>query len=427
MKIDKKLLEKSQVELTIELTVEEFKLYLDQAVKKISENTKIEGFRPGNAPYDILKQKVGEGTIYESALELGAGKILKDVYEKEDITPVGHPKFEIVKLVPNNPIVFKATIPVLPAITELADYEKIEVQKKEVKIDEKEVEKVLVDLQRMQMTEEEVDKPVEKEDKVVIDMNILIDNVPMEGGDAKDYGVFLSEDHYIPGFNEKLLGIKKGETREFKLSFPKDHYQKNYAGKEADFKVVCKTIFKLALPELNDSFAEKMGQKTIDNLKDLIRKNIQSEAEAKENQRQEIEMLDKLVEKSKFEDIPEVLINNELERMIQEFKVGIMRQGIPFEDYLKKINKSLVQLKLDFSPQAVKRIKVSLAIREVAKKEDIKISEEEVAEQIEKEMNFAKDNPERQKQIKTLEYADYMRAILTNRKVIELLKSKIVK
>lgn len=427
MKIDKKQLPKSLTELTIEITTEEFEPYLKEAAKKISSEHKFEGFRPGNAPYNIVKQRVGEGTIYETALEQGARKILAEICEKEEINPVGHPKFDILKLVPGNPVSFKVTIPILPKITELADYEKIEVKKKEINVKEEEVEKVINDLQKMQQEEKETDRPAGKEDKVIIDMSILVDNVPIEGGDAKDYGVYLSEDHYILGFNEKLIGIKIGETREFKLKFPKEHYQKNFAGKEADFKVICKNIFELIPPKIDDNFAEKMGQKTVKDLKELIRKNIQTEAETKENQRQEIEMLNKIVEKSKFEDIPEVLLNNETERMIAELQNGITRQGIPFEEYLKNIKKTIPQLKLDFAPQAVQRVKVSLVIREVAQKENIKADDKEVAEEIEKEMNFAKHDVEKQKQIRMTEYEDYVRAILTNRKVIELLKSKTIK
>ncbi|MEA3272663.1 MAG: trigger factor [Patescibacteria group bacterium] len=427
MQITKNNLPKSLVEITIELSTEEFEPHLKEAAKKISSEHKFEGFRPGNAPYDVVKNRVGEGTIYETALEHGARKILAEVCQKENINPVGHPEFDILKLVPKNPVSFKVTIPVLPKVIELADYEKLEIKKKEAKIKDEDIEKVLKDLQKMQTVEKETDKSAGKEDKVVIDMSISVDNVPIDGGDSKDYGVYLSEEHYIPGFNEKLVGIKKDETKEFKLKFPKEHYQKNFAGKEADFKVTCKNVFELTLPPVDDKLAEKMGQKTLNDLKDMIRKNMQSEAETKESQRQEIEMLEKISEKSKFEDVPEVLLNNEVERMLEEIKNGITKQGMLFEDYLKQINKTIIQLKLDFTPQAVKRIKTSLVIREIAQKENIKVDEKEIAEAIEKEMDFAKEDAEKQKQIRTPEYADYMRAILTNRKVIELLKSKIVK
>ncbi len=427
MDINTKKLPKSEVEVVIELTEKEFEPHLKEAAKKISEDVKIEGFRPGNAPYDLIKQRVGEAAIYESAFEMAARRFLAEACEKEKIEPIGQPKFELLKLVPGNPVSFKVTLPVIPKVLEIADLEKIEIKRKEINADEKEVEKVLTDIVKMQMAEKEVDREAKKEDKVVIDMEIMRNGVVIEGGAAKNHSVYLSEPYYVPGFADKLVGIKKDETREFKLKFPAEHYQKDLAGAEVDYKVKCLSVWELVPPEMDDKFAAGLGQKTMADLRDLIKKNIQNEMEQKEAQRQEIEMLEKIVEKSNFEDIPEVLLNREADRMVHELEHNIARQGMNFEDYLKHINKSIPQLKLDFTPQAVKRIKVSLIIKEIGDKEKVEVSDKEVAEEVEKMMNENKENPEQQKTIRSEEYADYIKALLKNRKVIEMLKGKMVK
>jgi trigger factor len=427
MDIKVKKLPKSEVEVIIDLTEKEFEPHLNEAAKKISEDVKIEGFRPGNAPYDLIKQRVGEAAIYETAFEMAARRFLAEACEKEKIEPIGQPKFELLKLVPGNPVSFKVTLPVIPRVLELADLEKIEVKKKETKADEKEVDKVLADIQKMQMTEKEIDREAKKEDKVLIDMEIMRDGVVIEGGAAKNHSVYLSEAYYVPGFADKLVGIKKDETREFTLKFPADHYQKTLAGAEVVYKVKCLSVWELVPPELDDKFAAGLGQKSMADLRDLIKKNVQNEMDMKEAQRQEIEMLEKIVEKSEFEDMPELLLNREVDRMIHELEHNIAHQGMNFEDYLKNINKSIPQLKLDLAPQAIKRIKVSLVIKEIGDREKVEASDKEVAEELEKMMNENKENPEQQKTIRSEEYADYIRALLKNRKVIELLKGKIVK
>ncbi|MBU4421885.1 trigger factor [Candidatus Parcubacteria bacterium] len=423
MKVDIKNLEKSQVELTIELSWDEVKPYLERASEELSQKSKIEGFRPGKAPYDIVRARFGEHAILEAAAEKIIMKNFLTAVKEKNLETVGQPHIDMEKMAVSNPFIFKATVSLLPKTT-LGEYKNLEIKKEETKITDEKVKEALDGLTKMQSKELLKDGPAEKEDKIIVDMDILKDNVPIEGGQAKDMAVYLSEAHYIPGFNEEVLGLKKGDEKEFDLNFPEEHYQKHLSGAKVHFKVKAKDVYKIEAPELNEEFAKTLGQKSIEDLTALIRKNLEHEEMHKTEEKWEISILNKIVLNSKFSDIPELLVNGEANQMIYELKNNITRQGLSFEDYLKSINKTEAELKLEFSPEAVKRIKISLVIREIAKAEKIEVSDKEIMEEVEKLMNAYKDNADAQKQISRREYADYLKSRIENKKTIDILKKE---
>ena len=195
----------------------------------------------------------------------------------------------------------------LPAVKKLADYKSIKVDAKAVAVKDEEVEKTVQDLRKMQSTEHEVEREVKKGDKVVVDMAMTIDKVAVEGGTTKGHSVYLDEEYYIPGLPEKLEGMKKGEQRVFTLTFPKDHFNKQLAGKEVEFTVDLKGVHEIRHPEVDDFFAQRLGQKDLASLKALLRKNMEQEGEQKEVQRQEIAALEELLKKSDVDDVPDLL------------------------------------------------------------------------------------------------------------------------
>jgi trigger factor len=398
---------------------------LERAGRELSKKTKIDGFRPGNAPFDVIKQKVGEMTLYEEAAEIAVRKSYVEVVKKENLQIVGQPQIEVLKLAPENPFSFKARAALMPKV-KLADWKKIKVKRKEIKIDESDIENALRDLQKMQTKEKLVKRPADRHDKVVVDMEVLLDKVAVEGGQTKGHSIYLDEPYYIPGFCAELVGLSEGQTKKFSLPFPKEHYQKNLAGKNVDFKINIKEIFELEHPALDDNFAKSLGRASFSDLKNLIQSNLQTEYSQKEEQRREIEILEKIVEGSRFDDIPEILINAEAHKMVHELEDGVAERGLKFDDYLKNIGKTHDQILLDFAPQAVKRIKTALAISEIADKENIKVSEEEIDKEIEKVLEIYKDEPDMRERIHQEESRQYLRRTLQNRKVIKLLKEKII-
>lgn len=421
------LLPKSGAELRIEVGPEEISADLAAAAKRISESTKIPGFRPGHASYDVIKSRVGEMKIWEEALETIIRRTYGEALRQNNLTTVGQPYFSVESLAPGNPIVYKVTTAVLPKIKKLADYQTIKVAKKPVKIEEKDVAGALKQLSRMQTKEQEVSRAATAADKVTVDMEMFLDNVPLEGGQAKGHGIFLEEDYYIPGLNEKLIGIKKDEKREFSLEFPKEHYQKNIAGKKVDFRVTAKAVHELVHPTMDDAFAKSLGQESVEKMRELIKQNMVAEAELKESQKEEVEMLEKIVKDSDFEEIPDIIVNSEIERMIKELEYSVTEQGLEFNKYLENIKKTVSQLKLDFSPRALQRVKTALVVRAIAEKEKIEADDTEVADEIAKAMNQHSADPEAQKVLRSEEYMEEARTISKNKKTISFLRDLIIK
>lgn len=417
-------LPKSEVELKIELAPDEVSADIEAAAKRISESTKIPGFRPGHASFELVKSRVGEMKIWEEAMETIIRRTYQEALREHNLITVGQPYFSVLNLAPGNPIVYKVTTAVLPKITKIADYKSLKVKKNVVAVSDEEVNSTIKQLSKMQTQEQEVTRGARAEDKVLVDISMYLDKVPLDGGVAKGHGIYLNEPYYIPGLNEKLIGIAPGETREFQLEFPKEHYQKNIAGKNVEFKVTANKVFELISKPIDDAFAQSLGQKTLSELQELIKKNMLAEAELKESQKQEIALLEMIVDKSTFEEIPDILLNYEIERMLHELENSVAGQGLEWNKYLLGVKKTVAQLKLDFSPRALRRVKTAIAIREVAMREGIEPDDAEVAREITRATNEHANDPEAQKVIRSEEYAEEARAISRNRKTLEFLKKQ---
>lgn len=421
-----KKLEKGQVELTVTVTPVDYKHAMEHTAEAISERAAIKGFRPGKAPYNIVKEQVGEGKIMEESLEHIVQENYFEALEKEKLNTVGEPKITIEKMAPGNDLIFKAVVALFPKVT-LADLSKISVQRKTPNVEKKQVDEVLENLQKMQRIEKIKSGAAKKEDKVVIDLEMFIDKVPMEGGQAKDHQVYLSEDHYIKGLNEQLVGLKKDDTKEFSLKFPEDHYQKLFAGKDVDFKVKVKEVMELAYPELNDDLAKKLGQESMMKLTKLLQNNLLQEAEKKEDQRVEIEILEKIMAETKFEDVPEILIESEKHKMFHELKHSLDRQGVSIEDYMKDLKKTEEQIFHDFSEQADKRAKAALISYQVATDNGIKVEKNEIDEEMALVKSTYKDDDKIEENLKRREVVEAIINMIQNRKVMKFLKEKILK
>lgn len=421
-----KTLPKSQVELTITISPADYQKHLEKASVRISERAAIKGFRPGKAPYDTVKKEVGEMNILNEALETIIQESFYNAVVEEKLDTIGMPKIDIEKLAPGNEVVFRATVALLPEV-KLADIKKISVKKEIKPTEEKDIEETLQALRGMHAKEVLKTGAAEKTDKLIIDMDMYLDKVPVEGGQTHDYQVYLSEQHYIPGFNEQLLGAKKDEVKEFSLDFPPTHYQKHLAGKKIDFKVKIKDVFERQLPELDDELAKKLGQESVAKLKELINSNITAEHAQKAEQKLEIEILDRLIADSDFGEVPEVLIDAERQKMFYELKHSLEHQGITIEQYLEQIKKKQEEVMDGFKAQAEKRAKAALASRQIAKEQKIVISDEEINQEIQMMENIYKDNQDYLERLKRPEVHDTIAMSLQNRKVMEWLKKEIVK
>lgn len=421
-------LPKNSLKLTITVSAEEMESHLKAAITHLAEHVEVPGFRPGKATHEALKNKLGEMAIYEEAVEQAVRVTFLETITANKIEPVGSPAIEVIKMAPGNEFIYTATVALMPIVEQLADYKTLKITKQKVEVEDKEIDLALRDLQRMQTKEVRTpaDSTATKNDKVVIDMNIKKDNVPLEGGQTINHSVFMAEAYYLPGFTDQLTGTKEGDKKTFKLEFPKEHYQKHLAGQEVEFEINVKEIFNLQPPELDDVFAASLGQKDLASLKGVIKDNMIFEKESEETLRQERALLELIVKESRFQDIPDLLINEEINKMIEELKHGVEKQGGVFNDYLKSLKKTLPDLKLDFTPQALTRLKIALVVKEIAKIENIKPTEEEINNEIDRVAEHYKNDEKAKGRIHSPVYRDFVETTLRNRKVIDFLKGMMV-
>jgi trigger factor len=426
MQLNTKTLQKNTVELEVEVPAEELKTFLDKAASLLALEVKIDGFRPEKVPFDVLAKHVGEMTIYERAAELAVEKTYPKIVKDEHLETLGSPEISIIKLAPGNPLIYKAKVSLLPQI-ELGDYHKIKLSRKKIDLEEKKVDAALHDLQKMQTKEVLANRPVGKTDKLVLDMEMFLDKVALEGGQTKDHAVYMAESYYVPGLTDQLIGLSAGDSKEFSLPFPKEHYQKNIAGKTVDFKVKVTSVFELQPPALDDDFAKTLGQGSFEDLKKIIRQNLLAEMENQEEVRLEEDVLKQVVAEARIEDVPELLVNSEAHKMVHELENSLAERGINFDDYLKNIKKTEAQLMLEFAPRAVERIKTALAIKEIAAAEKIEATNAEIEEELVKVREAYKNEPDLLEQAESDESKQYLGNIIKNRKAVKLLKDLATK
>ena len=421
-----KKLEKSEIELTLTVAPADYEKHLQKAAQRLSERTTIKGFRKGKVPFDVVKKEVGEMAILQEALEDVIRETFYNAVTNEKLETIGMPKIDIEKIAPGNDIIYKATVGLMPKV-ELANLSKIEVKKETKKVDDVKITETLDAIRGINAVETPKDGPAVGTDKLVIDMDMKLDNVPIEGGQAKDYQVYLSEDHYVRGFNKEVEGLKKGEEKEFTLDFPDTHYQKMLAGKKVQFKIKVKEVLERHLPELTDEMAKKLGQDTVEKLKETIIKNLEAEAEQKAEQKTEIEMLEKIVADSKFEPIPTVIIDSERQKMFYELKSNLERHGVEIDQYLADIKKTEKELYEEFKTQAEKRAKAALVSRQVAIEQNLKVSEEELNQEIGNMREIYKNEKETLERLNDAGVRESIATAIQNKKVVKWLKEKIVK
>jgi trigger factor len=423
MKVTKNILPKSQIEFLVEMSYEEFQPSIEKAAQEISEEIKIDGFRPGKAPLDIVKKKVGEMSILEKAANIAINKSFDKIIEEngKDDKIIGQPAVEITKIAPGNPFEFKVVFSALPKVT-LGEYKNLNVAATKPEIDQKEVERVIDYLRDTRVKEVAVDREIKNGDKVTANIQMFLDSVPVEGGQTQAATILVGKEYFVKGFDEKIIGAKKNEVKEFKLPYPKDFHQKNLAGKNVEFKVEVKDIFEREVPVMDDEFAKNFGGKDLADLKVMIEKDILGQKSFEAERKTELDMLEKVLAKTKFEELPEMLVTNETEKMLIELEENVSRQGGKMDDYLSSMKKTRNQIALDLLPEAVKRVKTALLIREVGELEKIEASENDIEEKIKSLLEQYKGYAKVEERVKDPNYRAYLKNSIASQKVVEKLK-----
>ena len=370
--------EKSTVTVTMKLTAEEWKSAIDLAYEKTKSKYSMPGFRKGKVPQKVLEKTYGEGVFYEEAINQAFPKYYGEVLDKEtSIEPVGAPELD-VKDISTKGITLIAIVPVKPEV-ELGAIKGVTYKKNVYKVSKKDVDEELSRLQERNSRMVDVtDRACADGDTVTIDYSGSIDGVKFEGGTAEKQPLVLGSKTFIPGFEEQVVGMAIGEEKDITVKFPDDYGAEELKGKEAVFAIKLHEIKKKELPELNDEFIkDAVGAESLEAYKKETKAKLQQQNADRAERELEDEILKKITAESKME-IPEALIENQVERMIQDFAYRLSYQGLKFEDYLKYTGKTLEDCKKDYRDQAIESVKSQLVVDKIITSEDIKATEEEI-------------------------------------------------
>jgi len=423
-----KHLPKSKVEIELTIEWKEWEKFIAPAVAEISAEFKFSGFRPGKAPRNLVEQKVGKEMILSHAAEKAISKNYSDFVSREKLAVVGGPKVEIEKISEREDLVFTATVAVMPEVKIDDKYKdaikkiNAQYQKKTTEVSDDEITLELEKIANSRVKLVTVRRAVASNDSVEIDFVVSVDGIPIEGGTSKNHALVVGKGVFIPGFEENLIGMNEGEEKEFELSFPADYHKKDLAGKLAKFRVKMNLVQERQVPEINDEFAASLGKfKNLSELKKNIQEGLEHENEHKLKEEKHSKYLDEIVKNLEGE-LPEVLVVDELNRMVQEFEGQIQSTGMTLERYLEQLKKNKAELLGDWEPQAEKRIKSAMALKEIAKKEEVKVESAEVEAEMNKTVQYYKNVKDFEKNVDMQRLYSYVKGTLENDKVFEMLE-----
>jgi trigger factor len=421
MKIEVTKLPKSEVKIIIELSAEETQKYLEESAKQVSQMVKIPGFRPGHVPLEVLQKHVSNEAIEDHMLDTAVPQSYGEAVLKEKVQVVSRPKVNILE---KNPLKFEATVAIYPDV-EITGYEKVSIKKNEVKVEEKDVEDLLKDIQKRRATFKEVDRAAQNGDKVEMDFEGYDEGgALLESTKSKNHPVMLGEGTLVPGFEESVVGMKKGEQKKFHVTFPKDYFHKPFQGKKVEFKVTLNKLEEAEIPELTPEFLKTIaGVETgMEEVKTNIRMNLQHEKEHAEKDRRENIFLEEIIKLTKVE-LPETLIDEELDGMIEEFKSELDSRGINIEKYLETTKKEIKDLKTERRKEAEKRLILRFGLQKIFDQEKLEVGTEEIKQEIEKLKTYYPEN-ERSKLDREYKEGTYLVKRLENKLKIDKLFDK---
>jgi trigger factor len=371
--------EKSQVELVIEVTKEEFEEALTAAYRKNVKNITIPGFRKGKAPRRMIERMYGRSFFWEDAVNESYQAAYQAALKESGTEPVGRAEMEILDISEDG-YSFRATVPVKPEVR-ISDYKGIEAGKAAVTVEPAEVDAEIERLRKRNARIESVEREARHGDTVVIDYEGFVDGVPFEGGKAEHHNLELGSGMFIPGFEDSLIGVKAGEERDIDVTFPEDYYAEELAGKNAVFKVRVHEVKETILPELDDEFAKDVSEfDTVDELRADIEKNIREEREKMAQSAFENAVFEQLIEKLEA-DIPDAMIDSRIDSMVEDFSYRLASQGIEIGKYLKITGTNEETLRETYRPQAERLVRLDLSLEKIAELENLEVGAEEIGEE----------------------------------------------
>ncbi len=425
MKVEKKQ-DSNQIELIVKVGKSDVQSILEQTAAAINRQNPLPGFRPGKAPYKLIVNKYREDYIVREALDEIVQETLRQAIAQENLGFYGNFDFNLISLLtPEWLLEYKATAVPMPEVV-LGDWQSKKIKRQPILVPNEDLEKALDELAGMRKSEIKIDREAGIKDKVVLDFEVLVDGKIIEGGSAKDFELVLGENRMIPGFEDKIVGHKAGESFEFNLKFPEDYQAQELGGKEALFKIKISEVDEITLPKIDDQFAQSLGVENVQALKDRLSENIAQEKYKEQEDRLEIETIKHLVDTAKIGEIPNKMAEDSIADLVHEFEHNLAHQGLSLEQYAATSKKTLDQIKADFRPKAIEKIKTTLVLNKLAVDEKIDVEEKEIDEELTAQRKYYAANKEILNDLQQPEYRDHLRRTLRNRKIIKFIKSKIV-
>ena len=407
--------------LTVTVPAEKVNKALDKAFKKVVKQINVPGFRKGKVPRPIFEQRFGVEALYQDAVDILLPEAYGEAIEETGIKPVDQPEVNVTQIEKGKDFEFEATVTVEPEV-ELGDYKGLEIEKQETELTDEELQESidhsLSHLADMVVKEDGV---VENGDTVNIDFSGSVDGEAFEGGQAEKYDLEIGSGSFIPGFEEQWEGLKTGEEKDVVVTFPEEYQAEELAGKEATFKTKINEIKFKEVPELDDEIANELDSEanSVDEYKENLRKRLAEQKETNAENVEKEEAINKATENAKI-DIPQAMINTELDRMVQEFAQRIQQQGLDLQTYFQISGQDESQMREQMKGDAEQRVKTNLTLTAIADAENIEVSEEDIDKELEKmssQFNLSVEDIKN-----TLGNTDIIKNDVRIQKVIDLLR-----
>lgn len=381
MEVKLKKLPKSMLEIEVTTDANQWEKAQKTALKKLSEKIKIDGFRKGHVPEEVLMKQIGGKEALSSyVIEVLLPQTYSEVVKEKQILVLAQPEVEIKS---HQPFVYVAKVAVYPEV-KLTDYAKIKIKKEASVVTKKEIDDWVEKFRKQVVEYKEVERVAKKGDKVEVDFEgFTLDGVPLDNTKSKNHPVVLGEGGLIPGFEDEIIGMKKGAEKEFEITFPKDYHAEKMAGQKVKFKIKLNLVSEVVLPQIDENFVQKITgtKKSVEDFRKEIETQLLLKKEEDARNKRENDWLKELIKKATME-IPEILLTEEVDFMIDDLKMQGLQQGLPWEHHLKHLQKTEEELRKDFQKTAEERIKMRLVAQEVIKQEKITVDDKTVEVEI---------------------------------------------
>lgn len=417
---DVKKIENAKIEVTCKIEGEEWKVELKKAFKKLASNVQIKGFRKGQAPESVLKKHISDEQVrFEAAQMIAQDQITAAIKEK-DLTLIDRPSLINVKPEENDcTLVFEC--PVYPDVT-IKDYKKLGYKVEDVSVSDGEID---AELDRIKQNKAEIeikeDGSLEKGDIAVFDFEGFKDGVAFDGGKGENYELEIGSGQFIPGFEDQMIGMKSNEEKQLNVTFPEDYHVENLKGAPVVFNVKLHEIKKKTLAEIDDELVKELkidNVNNVDELKEYIKNNLLENKKIGAENKAVEDVLNKLVDNTEV-DIPSIMITSEQDQLFSEYSQRLMSQGITIDQFAKITKKSVDDIKNELKPDAIKRVKTTLALNKIAELENVTVDQKDIDEEIEK---MAKQYNMPVDQIKKYIPEDSVKSDLRLQKALEFIK-----